>query len=248
MFIVVIVKLQEQFDVGFEICVDFIIDQLLYCYGQVDYVVWKQFYVCQLVLLCGCVCDVFVVGFGKIELLVDCVLLFVDVNCQLKFVIGWEIVVVLGFVFDCVFFEYFVNWCFFVIWWMCCFDQFDYLQEFDCFYDLFGYVLLLIDLVFVDYMQVYGCIVFVVVDDEVVLVWFVCFYWYMVEFGLICDLCGINGLLIYGVGIVLSKGESLYSLESVVLNCFGFDFECVMCMKYWIDMFQKIYFVIDDFV
>ena len=72
-------------------------------------------------------------------------------------------------------------------------------------------------------------------------------YWYTVEFGLIRDARGTNGLSIYGAGIVSSKGESLYSLESAAPDRLGFDLERVMRTKYRIDTFQKTYFVIDDF-
>ena len=69
-------------------------------------------------------------------------------------------------------------------------------------------------------------------------------YWYTVEFGLINS---ADGLRIYGAGIVSSKGESLYSLESAAPNRIGFDLERIMCTRYRIDTFQKTYFVIDSF-
>jgi phenylalanine-4-hydroxylase len=69
-------------------------------------------------------------------------------------------------------------------------------------------------------------------------------YWYTVEFGLIDT---PDGLRIYGAGIVSSKGESLYSLESAAPNRIGFDLERVMRTRYRIDSFQKTYFVISGF-
>jgi len=69
-------------------------------------------------------------------------------------------------------------------------------------------------------------------------------YWYTVEFGLIDT---PDGLRIYGAGIVSSKGESLYSLESDAPNRIGFDLERIMRTRYRIDTFQKTYFVIDSF-
>ena len=67
---------------------------------------------------------------------------------------------------------------------------------------------------------------------------------YTVEFGLIDT---PDGLRIYGAGIVSSKGESLYSLESPAPNRIGFDLQRIMRTKYRIDTFQKTYFVIDSF-
>jgi phenylalanine-4-hydroxylase len=69
-------------------------------------------------------------------------------------------------------------------------------------------------------------------------------YWYTVEFGLIRE---PDGLRIYGSGIVSSKGESIYSLESPAPNRIGFDLERVMRTRYRIDTYQKSYFVIDSY-
>src|SRR5260370_6767111 len=69
-------------------------------------------------------------------------------------------------------------------------------------------------------------------------------YWYTVEFGLIHSRAGIR---IYGSGIVSSKGESIYSLESPVPNRIAFDLLRIMRTAYRIDDFQETYFVIDSF-
>ncbi len=69
-------------------------------------------------------------------------------------------------------------------------------------------------------------------------------YWYTVEFGLIRE---DDGLRIYGSGIVSSKGESIYCLESPAPNRIGFDLQRIMRTRYRIDTFQKTYFVIDSF-
>lgn len=244
---VVTAKLQEQFDAGLETRADFTIDQPLERYGQVDHAVWQQLYARQSALLRGRACGAFIEGLGKIDLPADRVPSFADVNRQLKPATGWEIVAVPGLVPDRVFFEHLANRRFPVTWWMRRPDQLDYLQEPDCFHDLFGHVPLLIEPVFADYMQAYGRTALAVADDEAALARLARLYWYTVEFGLIRDANGTNGLSIYGAGIVSSKGESLYSLESAAPNRLGFDLERVMRTRYRIDTFQKTYFVIDDF-
>ena len=162
---VVTAKLQEQFDAGLETRADFTIDQPLERYGQVDHAVWKQLYARQSALLQGRACDAFVAGLAKIDLPADRVPSFADVNRQLKPATGWEIVAVPGLVPDRVFFEHLANRRFPVTWWMRRPDQLDYLQEPDCFHDLFGHVPLLIDPVFADYMQAYGRVALAVADD-----------------------------------------------------------------------------------
>jgi phenylalanine-4-hydroxylase len=69
-------------------------------------------------------------------------------------------------------------------------------------------------------------------------------YWYTVEFGLINT---DGGMRIYGAGIVSSKGESIYCLDSPAPNRIGFDLERVMSARYRIDTYQQTYFVIDSF-
>ena len=69
-------------------------------------------------------------------------------------------------------------------------------------------------------------------------------YWYTVEFGLIRT---PEGLRIYGSGIVSSKGESIYALESNKPRRLPFDLMRIMQTDYRIDDFQDIYFVIDSY-
>ena len=69
-------------------------------------------------------------------------------------------------------------------------------------------------------------------------------FWFTVEFGLIRTAAGLR---IYGSGIVSSKGESIYCLESASPNRIGFDLMRIMRTQYRIDSFQKTYFVIDSF-
>ena len=52
---------------------------------------------------------------------------------------------------------------------------------------------------------------------------------------------------IYGSGIVSSRAESIYAVESPSPNRIGFDLERVMRTDYRIDDFQETYFVIDSF-
>jgi phenylalanine-4-hydroxylase len=122
-------------------------------------------------------------------------------------------------------------------------DQLDYLQEPDIFHDVYGHVPMLIDPVFADYMQAYGqgglkALRLGSLERLARL------YWYTVEFGLIRTSAGLR---IYGSGIVSSKGESIYCLESDRPNRIAFDLLRIMRTEYRIDDFQECYFVIDSF-
>ena len=69
-------------------------------------------------------------------------------------------------------------------------------------------------------------------------------YWYTVEFGLIRT---DKGLRIYGAGIVSSRSESIYCLESPQPPRIAFDLPRIMRTRYRIDDIQEAYFVIDSF-
>ncbi len=119
------------------------------------------------------------------------------------------------------FFEHLANRRFPVTWWIRRPEQLDYLAEPDLFHDLFGHVPLLMNPVFADYMQAYGRggVKAHGIGPEA-LVNLTRLYWYTVEFGLINS---ADGLRIYGAGIVSSKGERCYCLESPAPNRIGFD-------------------------
>ena len=130
-------------------------------------------------------------------------------------------------------------------WWIRKPEQLDYISEPDLFHDLFGHVPLLLNPVFADYMQAYGRggMKAHAIGPEA-LMNLTRLYWYTVEFGLMNT---PEGMRIYGAGIVSSKGESIYCLDSPSPNRIGFGLERVMSTRYRIDTYQQTYFVIDDF-
>lgn len=114
------------------------------------------------------------------------------------------------------------------------------MQEPDIFHDVFGHVPLLTDPVFADYMQAYGqgglrALKLGRLHNLARL------YWYTVEFGLLETPAGLR---IYGAGIVSSRSESIFALESASPHRIRFNLERVMRTPYRIDDFQQIYFVI----
>jgi phenylalanine-4-hydroxylase len=238
-------KLQEQFDAGLTTRPDFTIDQPLHLYSAADHAVWDLLYRRQRALLEGRACDAFIEGAERIGLNVAHVPSFAEVSERLMAATGWRIVAVPGLVPDRIFFEHLANRRFPVTWWMRRPDQLDYLQEPDCFHDLFGHVPLLTDPTFADAIHAYGRAALAV--EERALPLLARLYWYTVEFGLMRDANAAAGVKIYGAGIVSSKGETLHSVESAAPNRLAFDLDRVLRTRYRIDTFQKTYFVIDSF-
>ena len=175
----------------------------------------------------------------------DAIPKFEDLNRVLKAGTGWEIVGVEGLLPDQVFFDHLAHRRFPVSWWIRKPEQLDYLSEPDLFHDLFGHVPMLLNPVFADYVQAYGCggVKAHAIGADA-LMNLTRLYWYTVEFGLIRQ---DGGLRIYGSGIVSSKGESVHCLESDSPNRIGFDLERIMRTRYKIDTYQQTYFVIDSF-
>jgi phenylalanine-4-hydroxylase len=214
-------------------------------YTATDHDVWRRLYERQRALLVGRASDEFLVAQDAMGMTPGAIPKFDDLNAVLREATGWEVVGVEGLLPELTFFEHLANRRFPVTWWIRKPEQLDYLAEPDLFHDLFGHVPLLMNPVFADYMQAYGRggVKAHGIGPEA-LVNLTRLYWYTVEFGLIQQK---DGLRIYGSGIVSSKGESIYCLDSDAPNRIGFDLERIMRTRYRIDTYQKTYFVIDSF-
>lgn len=214
-------------------------------YSAGDHDVWRRLYERQRQLLVGRASDEFLVAQDAMGMTPDHIPKFSDLNQVLRDATGWELIGVEGLLPELDFFDHLANRRFPVTWWIRKPEQIDYIEEPDLFHDLFGHVPLLMNPLFADYMQAYGrggVKAHGIGPDA--LVNLTRLYWYTVEFGLIRQK---DGLRIYGSGIVSSKGESIYSLESGAPNRIGFDLERIMRTRYRIDTYQKTYFVIDSF-
>ena len=214
-------------------------------YGATDHGVWQRLYRRQREVLVGRACDEFLQAQDAMGMSPDRIPRFSDMNAVLGRATGWQLVGVEGLLPELDFFDHLANRRFPVTWWIRRPEQLDYIEEPDLFHDLFGHVPLLMNPLFADYMAAYGRGgVKAHGIGEHALQMLTRLYWYTVEFGLIAQK---DGLRIYGSGIVSSKSESIYCLESDAPNRIGFDLERVMRTRYRIDSYQKTYFVIDSF-
>ena len=222
---------------------DFTIDQDWPSYTAEEHAIWRTLFKRQDEILRDRACREFMDGLVGLGVAAEGIPDFRRLNPVLRATTGWTIVAVPGLVPDAVFFEHLANRRFPSTCFIRRADQLDYLQEPDIFHDVYGHVPMLMNPIFADYMQAYGQGGLKALGLES-LHRLARLYWYTVEFGLIRT---PSGLRIYGSGIVSSKGESIYSLESPVPNRIGFDLLRIMRTKYRIDDFQETYFVIDSF-
>jgi phenylalanine-4-hydroxylase len=222
-----------------------VVDQPWSSYSPADHDVWARLFRRQRAMLRDRACRPFFEALSRFGMCPDRIPKLSDLNRVLGPRTGWELVGVEGLLPDHVFFDHLSKRRFPVTWWIRKPGQLDYIAEPDLFHDLFGHVPLLLNDVFADYMQAFG-------DEGVratalgpeALTNLTRLYWYTVEFGLIRT---DDGLRIYGSGIMSSKAEAIYSLESPSPNRLAFDLERVMRTQFRIDSCQKTYFVIDGF-
>jgi phenylalanine-4-hydroxylase len=223
---------------------NFTIDQHWERYGAAEHGVWQTLFQRQAAILPGRACDEFLAGLKKLNLVSDRIPDFERLSDDLEKLTGWRVVAVPSLVPDEIFFDHLANRRFPAGQFIRAPDQLDYLEEPDVFHDVFGHVPMLAHPVFADYMQAYGKGGMRALNEFHALKNLARLYWYTVEFGLIA---AKNGLRIYGSGIVSSRAESIYAIESPSPNRIGFDLERVMRTDYRIDDFQESYFVIDSF-
>lgn len=221
---------------------DWTIDQGWTSYGEDEHARWRTLYERQMAQLPGFAAPDYLEAVKALEC-GNGIPRFEDANEKLMAATGWTLVAVPGLVPNDVFFDHMANRRFPVTNWLRRADEMDYLVEPDIFHDFFGHVPMLMIPAFADFLQMYGQKGPQATEADA-LKRLSRLYWYMVEFGLVNT---PDGLRIYGAGILSSRGETVFSLESAKPNRVGFDLERVMRTDYRIDDFQQTYFVLDSF-
>ncbi len=227
-----------------EIAADFTIDQHWERYGADEHGMWRTLYERQAKVLPGRAAQEFLDGLAKLDLVSDRIPEFERLSDGLEKLTGWRVVAVPSLVPDDIFFDHLAHRRFPAGQFIRTPQQIDYIEEPDVFHDVFGHVPMLAHPVFADYMQAYGKGGQRALSEFGALKNLARLYWYTVEFGLIEK---PEGLRIYGSGIVSSRTESIYAVESPSPNRIRFDLERVMRTNYRIDDFQESYFVIGSF-
>ena len=222
---------------------DFTIDQDWQGYTTLEHDTWRRLYARQSALLPGRACPEFLDGMTKLNLNDGGIPDFRELNEELRSLTGWEVVAVPDLVPDAAFFNLLAARRFPAGRFMRKPEEMDYLSEPDVFHDVFGHVPMLAHPVFADYMEAYGAGGLRSLEFDA-LHHLARLYWYSVEFGL---MQGADGLRLYGAGILSSRTESVFSLESDSPNRIAFELQRVMQTDYRIDDFQQTYFVIDSF-
>jgi phenylalanine-4-hydroxylase len=223
---------------------DYTVDQQWQQYSDDDHAIWALLYARQIDLIQRYAAPEFLQGVHALAASATHIPRFEDANRVLAETSGWRIVAVPGLIPEPVFFDHLAHRRFPVTVWIRRRHELDYLVEPDVFHDFFGHVPLLTNPTFARFMQAYGQAGPKALAVPGAIGMLARLYWYMVEFGLISTPAGLR---VYGSGILSSKGETVYSVESTAPRRWRFELLRVMRTEYRIDAFQSTYFVIDSF-
>ncbi|HEX8986918.1 MAG TPA: phenylalanine 4-monooxygenase [Rhodocyclaceae bacterium] len=220
---------------------DFTVEQDMRGYSEADHALWRELIRRQSAAARDYACPEFIRGVGLLG--ADEIPNLERASDFIEARTGWRLVAVPGFIPDEAFFSHLAARRFPVSVWVRRPDEIDFLVEPDLFHDFFGHVPMLLDTVFANYLAAYGA-KGVEAAAAGALARLARLYWYTVEFGLIDTAAGLKA---YGAGMLSSKAETLYSVESPAPRRWWFDLVRVMRTRYMIDAFQRCYFVLPDF-
>lgn len=219
-----------------------VIDQGWARFTPDDHAVWNTLYDRQAALLRGRVVSAFLDGLDLLDLGAGGVPELGRLNARLEQLTGWRCVAVPGLVPDEAFFAMLAERVFPVGDFIRRRDQLDYLEEPDCFHDIFGHVPMLAHAGMADAMQKVGQL-----GMEAIAAgqgdWVARLYWHTVEFGLLRE---GEDVRILGAGLASSFGEARVSLEDPAIERRRFSVAEATSAPYRHDAMQPHYFVADS--
>ena len=204
-----------------------------------DHAVWDLLFARQVELLGSRVVSEFLDGIGLLRLSHPGVPDLDELNAILEPRTGWRTVAVTGLVPDDIFFAMLSERVFPVGNFIRKREQLDYLEEPDCFHDLFGHIPMLAHHDFagmIEHVGRLGSAAIAAGRGELVSR----IYWHSVEFGLASE---GGELKILGAGLASSFGEAHSSLESNSVERLPFSVARAARTAYRNDVFQPLYLV-----
>lgn len=204
--------------------------------------IWHELITRQIPLVKGRACDEYIQGLDLLNLPNDKIPQCHEISKVLKATTGWALEPVPALIPFDRFFNLLANRKFPAATFIRRREELDYLQEPDIFHEIFGHCPLLTNQAYADFTHTYGKLgEHAEHADRVMLAKL---YWFTIEFGLLKTK---DGLRAYGGGILSSKSETTYCLESDVPQRKPFDVLDVLRTPYRIDIMQPVYFIIDSF-
>lgn len=221
----------------------YVVDQGWARFSAEDHETWDILYVRQTKLLEGRIVRPFFDGLATLGLGEGGIPELGRLNARLVPLTGWRCVAVAGLVPDEAFFAMLGERVFPIGNFIRTRAELDYLEEPDCFHDIYGHVPLLAHAGLADAMQRFGSEGAKAIragrGDGVARL-----YWHTIEFGLARE---EGETLILGAGLASSFGEAAQSLEDPKITRLPFTIERAMATPFRHDAMQSLYLVADSF-
>ncbi len=218
---------------------DYVVPQRWDEFTPDDHAVWDLLFARQVELLGTRVVAPFLDGIDLLRLSHPGVPDLDELNAILEPRTGWRTVAVTGLVPDDIFFAMLGERVFPVGNFIRLREQLDYLEEPDCFHDLFGHIPMLAHHDYagmIEHVGRLGAAAIAAGHGELVSR----IYWHSVEFGLALE---GDELKILGAGLASSFGEAHFSLESDSVERLPFSVPRAVSTAYRNDVFQPLYLV-----
>ena len=218
---------------------DYVVDQNWAAFSDDDHAVWDLLFTRQVDLLGSRVVTPFLDGLDILRLSKPGVPDLGELNRHLEPRTGWKTVAVEGLVPDDAFFAMLVDRIFPIGNFIRRREELDYLEEPDCFHDIFGHVPMMVDSRMARLMEHVGRLGTAAIAAgrgiEIARL-----YWHSAEFGL----CREDGSAkILGAGLASSFGEAHFSVEDPAVARVPFSVEAAMTTPYKHDSFQPLYMI-----
>ncbi len=218
---------------------DYVVPQRWERFTAEDHAVWDLLFARQVELLGSRVVSPFLDGIDLLRLSHPGVPELAELNRILEPRTGWRTVAVPGLVPDDIFFAMLTERVFPVGNFIRTREHIDYLEQPDCFHDLFGHIPMLAHHDFAEMVEHVGRLGTAAIaageGDRVARI-----YWHSVEFGLARE---GGDLKILGAGLASSFGEAHFSLENEAIERLPFSVERAVLTPYRSDAFQPRYLV-----
>lgn len=220
----------------------YVVDQGWDRFSAEDHETWDILHDRQAKLLNGRIVRRFMDGLARIGLGEGGIPELGALNTKLQPLTGWRCVAVAGLVPDEAFFAMLAERMFPIGNFIRTRAELDYLEEPDCFHDIFGHVPMLADRAVADAMRQFGetgvKAIAVGHGDKVARL-----YWHTIEFGLIREEGEVR---ILGAGLASSFGEALKSLDDPAIERRRFTPDAAVATAYRHDAMQPLYLVADE--
>ncbi len=203
---------------------------------------WKILLARQLKIVESRASHEFLDGLGALQMPSDRVPQCGDINRVLNRLTGWSVEPVPALISQDIFFNMLANRTFPAASFIRIREELDYLQEPDIFHEFFGHCPMLTNPAYADFLEAYGKNA--LKADERVQRLLARLFWFTIEFGLMRDSQG--RFTVYGGGILSSKEETVYAVESDVPARLPFDASVCLRTPYRYDIIQPLYFYINS--